>query len=442
MKLTEHALFFPVLRLATNGSAALMSIHQRYGNLVAVRFINKKFLFITKPESIEQVFSQEAKGNANRDALHEAKKSMIGDGLASSKDETWTNQRRLMQPFFNKDTITVWQDVILADTQQIVERLKADTTREINITQEMKSLVQGIIARILFGQSVNDDEKHTLMANVDSIIKGAVPVLMADLLGKNWLKHLFFLQNARYKRAVNEFSGFVARAVASDKQAEGLIAQLSRARDKQSSYIMPEQLLKDEAITLFLAGQDTTINTLVWFFYLLGKHSEIHEHISAEIAAFRHEPLTADLLQKYAYTKAALQETLRRYPAGIGVSRNLSVDSINLDGHDIGRDTTLFVSLYATHHDPALWAKPNSFYPEHFVDPEQTAKRHRFAYLPFGGGIHNCIGRHLAELEMMLIIISLLREFRFKTEMTVKTAVSITLKPDRDVFVKSVPIGK
>ncbi|MBM4207732.1 MAG: cytochrome P450 [Gammaproteobacteria bacterium] len=266
MKLTEHTLFFPVLRLATNGPAALMSIHRRYGDLVAVRFFNKKFLFITKPECIEQVFSQEAKGNANRDALHEAKKSMIGDGLASSTGETWTNQRRIMQPFFNKDTVTVWQDVILAETNQTVERLKAETSGAINITQAMKSLVQGIIARILFEQSVNDDEKHALMANVDAIIKGAVPVLMADLLGKGWLKHLFFLQNARYKRAVSEFSRFVTQAVASDKQAKGLIAQLSLAQDKQSGYTMPEHLLKDEAITLFLAGQDTTINTLVWFF--------------------------------------------------------------------------------------------------------------------------------------------------------------------------------
>lgn len=146
--------------------------------------------------------------------------------------------------------------------------------------------------------------------------------------------------------------------------------------------------------------------------------------------------MTADLLHKHTYTKAALQETLRRYPAGIGVSRNLSVDSINLDGHEINQDTTLFVSLYATHHDPALWAKPDNFYPEHFIGSEQTTNRHRFAFLPFGGGIHNCIGRHLAELEMMSIIVSLLRVLRITTDMTVKTAVSITLKPDRDVMVK------
>lgn len=437
MKLTEHALFFPVLRLATNGSAALMSIHRRFGDLAAVRFINKKFLFIAKPEVIEQIFSLEAKGSVNRDALYEAKKSMIGDGLAASRGEIWTQQRRLMQPFFNKDTVTVWHDIILVETNQFVDRLKSTGVSELNATQEMKSLVQGIIARILFGQTVNDEEKRALMADVDAIIKGAVPVLMADLLGKGWLKHLFILQNRRYQRAVSNFAAYVEQSLKLGRKSDntGLIEQLSQARDKQSGYTMPEQLLKDEAITLFLAGQDTTINTLVWFMYLAGKHPNVHQRISAEILSYRHEPLTTDTLKLHTYTKAALQETLRRYPAGIGVSRNLSDGSVNLNGHDISRNTTLFVSLYATHHDPALWAQPDNFYPEHFTDPEQTANRHRFAFLPFGGGIHNCIGRHLAELEMMLIIVSLLRAFRVTTEITVKTAISITVKPDRDVFV-------
>ncbi len=438
----ELKLFVPLLRLITNSSAALTTIHKKHGELVLTRFFGKRILFVAKPEAIEHIFSQEAKGNVSRDALYEAKKPVFGDGLVNSKNELWTNQRKLMQPFFNKEAIACWNELMIEETAAMVSRLKAEGKTEINISKEIKQVVQSIVTRILFGNQVDIAKQSILMDCVDTIIKGLVPQLSAGVLGTNIINYLFIWQNNRFNHAINQFADFVGEALKVDSKnnENSLLSLLSRATDKKTGYAMTEALLKDEAITLYLAGQDTTINTVVWFFYLIGKHEAVQQTIVEEVLRHKNELLTPETLAKLTYTRAALSETLRKYPAATAVSRNPIADDFVLNGNSIPKDTTMLISIYAAHHNTQIWDKPDDFYPKHFADPELAGKRHRHAYLPFGGGIHNCIGKHLAEQEMLIIIVSLLREFSFKTQMTVKTAISVTMKPDRDVLVSVTPL--
>ena len=439
--LPEHSLFIPLIRLITNSSAALSSIHKKYGELVLTRFFGKFILFVSKPECIEHIFSQEAKGNVSRDALYEGKKPVFGDSLINSKNELWTDQRKLMQPFFNKEAIACWNDLMVEETTAMVNRFKAEGKAEINISKEIKLVVQGIVTRILFGNQLEKTKQIMLMECVDAIIRGLVPQLSSGVLGSNIFNYLFIWQKQKFNRAINQFADFVEQALRANvtQNDHSLLALLSHATDKKSGYTMTEALLKDEAITLYLAGQDTTINTIVWFFYLIGKDETVHKNLTTEVLRYKNEPLTPENIAKLTYTKATLSETLRKFPAATAVTRNPIVDDFVLDGHNIPRDTTILISIYTAHHDAKSWEKPDDFYPEHFADPDLAAKRHRHAYLPFGGGIHTCIGKHLAEQEMMIIIVSLLREFSFKTEMSVKTAISVTMKPDRDVIVAVTP---
>jgi enediyne biosynthesis protein E7 len=440
--LTENNIFFPLLRLITNSSAALSTIHKKHSGLVLTRFFGKPILFVAKPEAIEHIFSQEAKGNVSRDALYEAKKPVFGDGLVNSKNALWTNQRKLMQPFFNKEAVACWNELMVEETAAMVNRLKAEGKVEINISRETKLVVQGIVTRILFGNRLDKSKQSVLMDCVDNIIKGLVPQLSAGVLGANIINYLFIWQNRKFNSAVKQFADFVEQALkaSANTNDNSLLSLLSQAADKKTGYAMTEALLKDEAITLYLAGQDTTINTVVWFFYLIGKHEAVQQTIIEEVRRFKNEPLTPENIANLTYTKAALCETLRKYPAATAVSRNPIVDDFALDGNSIAKDTTMLISIYAAHHDGQSWEKPDDFYPEHFVNPELANKRHRHAYLPFGGGIHNCIGKHLAEQEMLIIIVSLLREFHFTTEMTVQTTISVTMKPDRDLIAAIKPI--
>ncbi len=441
--LSEHKIFFPILRLITNSSAALTTIHKNHGGLVLTRFFGKLILFVSKPELIEHIFSQEAKGNVSRDALYEAKKPVFGDGLVNSKNELWTNQRKLMQPFFSKEAIACWNDLMVEETAAMVNHFKAEGKAEINISKEIKLVVQSIVTRILFGNQLDTAKQSILMDCVDTIIKGLVPKLSSGVLGSNIFNYLFIWQNRRFNRAVKQFADFVEQALKANTSANDntLLSLLSQATDKKTGYAMTEALLKDEAITLYLAGQDTTINTVVWFFYLIGKHEKVQQTIIEEIKRNKNEPLTPENIAKLTYTRAALSETLRKYPAATAVSRNPIADDFVLDDNNIKQGTTMLISIYAAQHDAQSWERPDDFYPEHFADLELAGKRHRHAYLPFGGGIHNCIGKHLAEQEMLIIIVCLLREFSVKTEMTVKTAISVTMKPDREVMVSIKPVS-
>lgn len=440
-QIKEHSLYLPILRLITNPTAAMTTIHGNYGELVLTRFFNKKLLFVCKPEHIEQIFSKEAKGTVSRDCLYEAKKPLFGDGLLNSKAYVWSHQRRLMQPFFTKEAVADWNELIIEETDNLISQLKDNANTEINLSREIKTLVQRIFIRILFGRSAINSDDAVLIDSVDTITKGLVPLLVTELLGKGYMNNLFFFQNRKLNKAIELFTGFVAKELHQNRLENGnsLISGLACAQDKKSGYSMTGDLLNDEAINLFLAGQDTTINTLVWFFYLIGKHEPIHRKITEEIALHKHDPLTPENLSKLIYTKATLHETLRLYPATSGLSRQPVSGDFDLDGVPISEDTIILLSIYFTHHNEQLWEKPGSFYPDHFANPEIAGKRHRHSFLPFGGGIHNCIGRHLAELEMMIIIVSLLRVFTFKTGMTVNKAISLTLKPDRDVRVKILP---
>lgn len=176
----------------------------------------------------------------------------------------------------------------------------------------------------------------------------------------------------------------------------------------------------------------------MWFFYLIGNNEAVHKRITTEIQAHAHELLTAEVIETLTYTKAALYETLRLYPQAIALSRDVA-DTITVGGEIISAGTSVILSHYVTNRDGRWWQRPDEFYPEHFLNGS-TTERHKYTFLPFGGGIHNCVGRHFAELEMMVIIVTLLRAFTINAnENNITPSVSITYKPERDVMVTITP---
>lgn len=433
-------MFIHLLRLIIQPTAALTAIHSQQGDLFNTHFFNKKLLFVSKPEYFEEIFSQEARGLLSRDSLYNAKKPVFGDGLFNSKTETWTQQRRLMQPFFTRQAISQWQDIMLEEVNDLIIRLKSCGDTEVNLSKEIKTVIQKILIRVFFGRQQVDQGDEQLMGAIDAIVKGLFPHFVTETLGKGQLKPLFYLQNRRMTRAISQFVGYVEAEIERNRResnTQGLLSLLMQSRDK-TGYSMPNDLLKDEAVTLFLAGQDTSVNTLAWFFYLIGKNAAVHQKISDEIKQFAAEALSFDLLEKLSYTKAALYETLRLYPQAIALSRD-STDTIQVGGERIAKETTVIMSVYVTQRDQRFWQHPHAFYPEHFLTDEAKA-RHKYAFLPFGAGMHNCIGKHFAELEMLLIIVAMLRVFKVETQAEIKPTLSITYKPERDVKVKLRPV--
>jgi cytochrome P450 len=430
--LAEPSLLFPVIQSIWRPLSALTAIHERHGELVLARFFKQKILFVSRPEHVEQVYSQEAKGLLSRDFLYDPKKTLFGNGLVNSKSEVWTQQRRLMQPLFTKESVTVWEKAMVKDAAAAVLKLKTAATAEINLTDVMKSLVQRIFIKILMGHSVDDiSNSADLMKAIDTINEGLLPQIVTQIISNGHLMRLMPHKKQRYQRAVDQLKTFVNQAIGQKHQAPGddLISLFIKAKDNDTGYLMTDELLQDEVVNMFFAGQDTTINTLLWFFYLIGKNPDVHQRISEEISQGKHEPLTAAHLAKLSYTKAALYETLRLYPATTALATQ-AMDNIEIAERAIPKGTTIILSMYVTHRSPQLWERPNEFNPAHFIG---ASERHKYSFFPFGGGLHNCIGRHFAELEMLIIIVTLLRAFSFKTTINAKEAIGITLTPDQPI---------
>lgn len=436
-------IFVLVFRTITNPIKAIHSLH-RYGDLVLINLFGKKLLFVRKPEFIEEIFRQEAKGLLNRDVLYEAKKPVFGNSLLNSHQDIWQRQRRVMQPLFNKDSVGIWSNSFIEESNALVARFK-QTSADINLSHELKQHVQHLFIRVLFGHSA-DKSSHTqpLINAIDAISKGLAPLVVTELIGLGKLKLLFPFRVKRLHQALKHLKAFIQQDIARKKihgnagVANNLISLLMQAKDPKTAYTISEELLNDEAISLFFAGQDTTINTLLWFFYLIAKNEAIQSRMIEEIQQCREDELTMENLSKLVYTKAVLSEAMRLYPSTAALSTH-AVENFALGEHEIAAGTDVILSLYDTHHHEKLWERPEEFYPEHFLSP-LLEKRHKFAYFPFGGGAHSCIGRHFAELEIMIIIVSLLRAFRFTTNLaSIKPAHSITIKPNRDITLTALP---
>jgi len=434
--LKERSVILPMLRSIKRPIAAQTSIHNTHGDVVLGRFFAKRILFVCDPAAIEQLYGYEGKGLLNRDFIYEAKKTFFGDGLVNSRSELWSKQRRLLQPWFTKEAVKSWEPIISAETRAMIRQMRSAGQTEVDLSARIKLLIQRIFIRILLGRSVDElSNSAELIRVIDTISQELLPQLGTEIMFGR-LKRFLPLRTRRYKEAVAYLRDFIQQQIDSRPAVPGrdMISLFMQAEDRNTGYKMSEALLQDEAVNLFYAGQDTTINTLLWFFYLTGKHAEVREKVGAEVRALPIGAGAAQVLNGLPYTKAVIQETLRLYPPTSALSNQTAAD-IRLGRYSIPKGTTIMFSMYATHRNPRLWDQPDSFDPERFTG-DGANRRPKYAYFPFGGGLHNCLGRHFVELEMLLVIAEFFREFNFDTDITLHEAIGITLKPDRPLLGK------
>jgi len=430
--LQERSVILPMLRSIKRPIAALTSIHRAHGDLVLGRFFAKRILFVCDPAAIEQLYGYEGKGLLNRDFIYEAKKTFFGDGLVNSRNELWSKQRRLLQPWFTKDAVKSWESIISAETRAMLRQMQTAGQTEVDLSARIKLLIQRIFIRILLGRSVDElSNSAELIRVIDTISQELLPQLGTEIMFGR-LKRFLPLRTRRYRQAVAYLRDFIRQQIDNRPAVPGqdMISLFMQAEDRNTGYKMSAALLQDEAVNLFYAGQDTTINTLLWFFYLTGKHAKVREKVGAEVRALPADATAAQVLSGLPYTKAAIQETLRLYPPTTALSNQTAAD-IRLGPYTIRKGTTIMFSMYATHRNPRFWDQADSFDPERFTGGAN--RRPKYAYFPFGGGLHNCLGRHFVELEMLLIIAEFFRVFSFQTDICAQEAIGITLKPDRPI---------
>jgi cytochrome P450 len=386
----------------------------RYGAVGRYWIGAEQHFLISDPELIGRVLQQDTV-RYYRGKYHQLLKPAFGEGLLTSNGELWAWQRRLLQPAFAKNQVAAWLDIVVSTTEARIATWNARVDASpLDMAREMAGLVQEINAKILFGRTLPYPSNGPLLAAVDTINRSLLRQVTREMLLGGILNRLPLPDARRYRQAVALLHQTVDRLIAHYRTQGGsedaLCAFLMRAAEQAE--IPPDQFrLRDQLITLFLAGHETTACALAWTFYYLSEQPAWAETLGGEAdAALNGRAPTVEALAQLTQTQRVIDESLRLRPPIYGIGRRARVEH-EVGGYRIPAESPVVVSPYVMHHHPACWDRPDQFDPDRFA-PAQASARPRFSYFPFGGGPRTCIGIHLATMEMLTIIALVARAFR------------------------------
>ena len=421
------------LRLLRDNELAVFGRGAFVNDFSELRIFFHRFVLVNEPDFIEHILLTNhhnyIKGRLNRQILQPT----LGNGLLTSEGDFWRRQRRIMAPAFHHERLVGTADVMTRRAEQRVDRWRGrgEEGEPLDIAREMMSLTMEIVAETLFSSDIADsiDELGRAMTTVIESFGKPNPL---DILGlPEWLPRW---RSGRARSALARLDQAIYHIIATRRAALGapddVLGLLLAARDEETGEGMTDTQLRDEVMTLFAAGHETTAVALTWTWYLLSRHPEIESRLHREVDRVLGEggASFADL-ESLTYTRMVIEEAMRLFPPGFALNRvPLSDDEVG--GHRIRAGSLVTISPYVTHRNPRLWTEPLRFDPERFA-PNRVAERHRFAYFPFGGGPRICIGNGFAMMEARLILATIARAYRLRVVPghRVEAQGRITLRP-------------
>jgi cytochrome P450 len=417
--------------------AYLTRAAREYGDVARIPFGPQHFTLVAHPAQIEEVLVAQSRRFPKED-IEQMRGSLdyllFGTGLLTSNGDFWLRQRRLAQPAFHRQRIAAYAEAMVRHTEAMLERWRPGETIELH--HAMMALTLNIVAETLFGASAEADA-HAIGRALTTVMD-----VSADTLGQPFQLPVSVPTpaNLRFRRAVAELDRIVGRIVA-ERRASGedrgdLLSMLLQARDQDGSG-MSDRQIRDEAVTLFLAGHETTALALSWTFYLLGQYPAAEARLAAELdAALGGRAPTMEDLPRLPYAGLALKESMRLYPPAWTLSMRQAAEETTVGGFRIPKGEVVMLSQWVTHRDPRHFADPERFLPERWEDGLE-GRLPRFAYVPFGGGQRQCIGQSFAVMEATLILAAILRRFRLELPPGWRATPepSITLRPKEGVRV-------
>ena len=397
------------------------------------RLLFHNFVLLNEPDFIEHVLvtnhQNYVKGHLARQVLEWA----LGNSLLISEGDFWRRQRRIIAPAFHHQHLAQAARVMVRRARQRVEgwRTPCERGERLDIAREMMSLTMEIVAEALFSSDIANsiDELGRAMTTLHASLGTPNPL---DILGfpawfPRWRSHRTRSALARLDRMIY---GIIAARRATRKGPDDLLGLLLAARDEETGEGMTNRQLRDEVLTFFAAGHETTALALTWTLYLLSRHPGIERALHDEVdrAPDEGETTFADL-EALSYTRMVIEEAMRLFPPGHSLSRAAIADD-EVGGHAIRAGSVVTISPYLTQRNPRLWEDPLRFDPERFT-PDRVKARHRFAYFPFGGGPRICIGRGFAMTEACVVLATIARAYRLRMAPghRVEAHGGITLRP-------------
>jgi cytochrome P450 len=400
---------------------------REYGDTVYLRLPGRDVFVLNRPEDIEQVLLTQRANFIKHSFFWRHVTAIFGNGLLTSEGEFWLRQRRLAAPAFHPDRIAAYGDVMTAYAQRQAGAWRDGETRDVHA--DMMRVTMEIVSKTLFDVEVEEDV-DAIGRSFDLVIREIAKRFRRPIKIADWIP---LPGNLRYRRGVALLDRLVARVLAERRARPGdrgdLLSMLMAARDDDGKP-MSDRQLRDELITLFLAGHETTAIALSWTLFLLARHPAAEERLSREVgeAVGERPPKAADL-PRLRFADAVIKESLRLYPPAYVIGRE-ALENCVIGGWDVPAGSTVYFAPWVLNRDARHFPDPEAFRPERWLDGS-TSRLPKYAYIPFGGGPRVCIGERFAMMEGVLVLATLLRDYRF--EMAGPDPVpfpSITLRPD------------
>ncbi len=406
----------------------LTKLKKECGDIAHFKIGPQDTWIVSHPDFIKEILVNQQRKFMKGRGLQFAKK-MLGEGLLTSEGEFHLRQRRLVQPAFHRQRVATYATTMTDYAVSTRERWQAG--EQLDIAQEMMRVTLAIAGKTLFDADVEGEAGEVGKALTETMVLfERITNPFAALLSMLPLK-----SNRRFDQAKQKLDNLIYRII-NERRASGedhgdLLSMLLMAQDEEGGTgSMTDEQVRDEAMTIFLAGHETTANALTWTWYLLSQNPEVEAKLHAEIDEVLQGRLpTFEDVPKLRYTEKVFAESMRMYPPAWTIGRNV-LEDVEIGGYTIPKGALVLTSQYIVHHDERWFPEPEKFDPERWT-PEEKEKRPKFSYFPFGGGTRICIGEAFAWMEGALLIATLAQKWRMKLapEHKIELQPLITLRP-------------
>jgi cytochrome P450 len=420
----------------------LQEMARRFGDMVHIQVGPIHSYLINHPDLIRAVLITQGKSFRKWERQTRVFRKIDGNGLINTEGDFWLRQRRLIQKAFQQRRLSRYAEMVVELTQRRLNSWTAGAT--LNFDSEMSLLSLEITGATLFGVDLR--ERADWLGEVAEVLRETfIREFLAPIPLPDWLP---LPSKRRMRRAIQQLDSFIT-GIIRDRRASGedkgdLLSMLLLAVDEQGDGTgMTDQQARDEAMTLFNGGHDSTSAALAWTCYFLARHPEVQNRLHAEVTAVLGErAATFADLPRLTFADSVVKETLRICPPTSALFTREAITDVEIGGYPLARGSLVALSPYVTQHDPRWFPEPERFDPDRF-QPGRVESIPEYAYFPFGAGPHVCIGNTFAMMEITLVVATLVQRFQLELapgQDNVVPELKVSLRPKGGVWVK--PVGR
>jgi cytochrome P450 len=432
-----HWLLGALPRLRSDMLGFFEECFREHGDAAYFRVANRRSMLLSHPDDIERVLVTENRRFIKNYALIFLR-PLLGNGLLLNEGDSWLRQRRLIQPAFARPRVESYTPAMVECTARLLDEWHMGEVRD--VVPAMMRLTMNIAGRTLLGIDVGDrfsevaDCLENVMFDFLARFGAAVPL-------PYWMPTP---RNFRLKQTISRLDRILQQLI-DERRSEGALGNdflsiLLSARDEEDGRGIPDRQIRDEVMTMFLAGHETTANALAWTCYLIAQSPAVQQRLASEVrGVLGDRPPTAGNIPQLVFCEQVIREAMRLYPPAYVIGRR-PLEDITIGRHFIPAGTNVLMSQWIVHRDPRWFDEPHLFQPDRWADGS-LARLPKYAYFPFGGGPRVCIGNTFAMYEAPLVLAMIMQRFRLKavTRGAVRIQPAVTLRPGQPIEVSLQP---